>query len=317
MTTASLSIYPNSLIFDGDIDPGRGVIGKMVNVSATSDFSIVPNTAPQNFTQYYYLYSISTNSSVNITMPDLSLVAEGWVCTIDLISNGNGSIQVFNSLGAQIAAIPAAIPSNTTSGIDGVTAGYGSVELTALSGGWLAANNIPCMGPPFTTMISGESGFPEYKSIGMGNFVSVCDIASGAIINANTTINVPLRWINPNNRFIDDIFYNMLTDTRIQAKKQGNYTGTAIIGVSNSGGANLTNFRVRVLVNNITNIDSMAVVVGNIQNFTNGVYYVEFSVFLNAGDYFEVLVGKSATSAGTNPVVLQSTTLLVQVNGFA
>jgi hypothetical protein len=309
MATATTRLQPNSIVFNGDIDVGAGSIGEMIAINNPSNFSIVPDTAPQNFKRYYYLYSITSNASVTITLPDMSKIAEGWRCKFDLISsNGAGSIILQDAAAVQVGLIP-----STTS--VGGTEAFGSIEAIALSSGWVISNSLPKRGPPFHFMIADSNGYPAYKSAGLGTFTSICDIVSGTPINANTTTDVALRWINPNYRYVDDFVFETAANTRIQAKVTVAYSFSAIIGIANAGGATLANLRIRPRTNGVTYTSAFSLIAGNVQPFTDGVYSMAGAVFLNAGDYFEIMVGKSVTSAGTNPVVLQSTTIEVQIQG--
>lgn len=309
MATATATISPSALILNGDIDVGGGTVGDFASVTTSANFSIVPDIAPQNFPRYYSTYFVTTNSAISITMPAIAAVSEGWRCKFDLTSsNGNGSITVLDSSAAQVGLIPA------TSSVGG-TVGYGSIELTAFAGGWIAVNFLPKQGPPSYTLITGANGYPMYSKIAIGTFAAICDTGAGAVIDVNTTTDVALRWANPAFKYVDTNFFNPSpsSNTQVQVVLGSTYIVTAIIGIANAASATQANIRIRPRINGVTYPSGFSTITGTVQPFTDGVYYLTAAITLAANDYFEIMVGKTVTSVGTNPVDLAHTTITVEL----
>jgi hypothetical protein len=302
------AIIDNSrIIINGDYDVRGGCLGETVVLSAvTLNFSLVPGVGPINFTKYYNGYVVQTNVAINITLPTVE-VTIGWYCRIDLVSTtGAGSIAISNG-----AINVATLNSNSTFG-----SVQTSVTLVKIAGtnSWATMYSVPIRGGSTQMPVITPNGM-LMRSYISGRFFSFCDTVAGTVIDANTTTDVPLRWINATGQFIDSAYYSVVSSTRITFLVTGSYSFGGIIGISNAGLATQANIIIRPRLNGVTFLTSFSVVTGTIQAFTNGVYYFEGAFALTAGDYIEIMVGKTVLSAGTNPVVLGSTSMSVNLVG--
>jgi hypothetical protein len=299
MATATTTTAPNSLIGNFDVDVGGGQLGEFIAIDTNADFSIVPLVAPQNLKRYYTHYSVKTELPINITLPDVSLIRNGWRCKISMISEtGAGSITVKNSSNVTVAYIT----SNVSFGKS-----YGSVKLIALTGiVWSVAYGLPKVAK--TGQIYYSTGYPAFAEVTLGRYFSFCDTALGAAIDVNTLTPTALRWINPTGRTIDAAYYNIAAaSTQVQVTVTGNFRYSVFIGVVNAGGATQSNIQIFPRINGVTLPTGYVVTNGTVQNYTDGVYTLEGAYRFTANDYLEIMMDKSIVSAGTNPVDLVNT----------
>lgn len=302
------TIDNSRIILSGDYDVRGGSLGETVVLTGvTLSFSLVPGVGPITFSKFYNVYVVQTNTpNINITLPTVEANI-GWYCRIDLISTtGAGSLLISNG-----ASIVATLNSNSTFG--SVQTSVTLVKITA-SNGWATLYSTPIRAGSTQIPTITKNGI-LVRSYVTGRFFSFCDVAAGTVINANTTTDVALRWINPTGQFLDTSFYTVASSTRITALITGSYSFAGIIAITNAGGATQTNIRIRPRLNGTTFLTSFNVVTSQIQLFTAGVYYLEGAFVLNANDYIEIMVGKSATSGGTNPVDLANTSMSVNLVG--
>jgi len=303
------AIVDNStFIINGDCDISTGSLGETVILSGiTLSFSLVPGVSALGLTKYYNVYVVQTNTpNINITLPTVE-VATGWYCRIDLTSTaGTGSLLISNG-----ATIVAGLNSNSTFG-----SVQTSVTLVKIGGtnSWATMYSVPASGTAIQTPIITRTGL-LMKNYISAKFFSFCDVLGSGVINVNTTADVALRWVNPNGRYFDTAFYNVVSNTRITALIAGSYSFAGIIGINNVSSANLNNLRIRPRLNGLTFLTSFSVVASQIQLFASGVYYFEGAFVLAANDYVEILIGKSAISVGTNPVDLANTSMSVTLVG--
>lgn len=298
----------NNLInINGDLDVRNGYLGESVLLTGvTLSFTLVPGMMPINFSKYYSDYIVQTNVTINITLPTVELPV-GWYCRITLVSStGAGSLLISNGAG-----IVATLNSNSSFG--SVTTSVTLIKITSTNG-WATMYPVPISAGVTQMPVLTQNGI-LLRSYIVGGFFSFCDVSTGAVINANTLINTPLRWINPNGQYIDSKFYTVASNTRITVLATGSYSFAGIIGISNDILSTLANLRIRPRLNGVTFLTSFSVVTSTIQNFTNGVYYFEGVFALNANDYVEIMVDKTIISLGVNAVDLANTSMSVELVG--
>lgn len=299
MTT--ITYYRNNIYksLNGDLSVTNGSIGENVTINATGNFSIVPNVSLQ-LDVYYNVYTVNTNTPIIITFPSATDVSIGWSCRVNLVSStGNGSINIVNHLGATIAALA----SNPSAGNI-----RSSVYLTLMTTAplWCEAYSIPDLGLSNQTVIL--DGGPMLKPINFGNVFAY----SATSVNANTTTDVAIPWDGLISRFIDTDYYNIVSNTRITAQRTGIAKIIAFIGVSSISSATLTNLRIRPRYLGATYLTSFIVNTGTILPFNTGSYMFTGMFYLNTGEYIEIMIGKSATSVGTNPTSVINTLVHVE-----
>lgn len=272
-----------------DIYVGGGSVGESVQLTSTANFSLVPPTV---FSKYYNLYEVTTNNAIIVTLPSPTNVELGWSCRINMISStGAGSIEVRNHLGAVVARL-----------ISNVAAGQArqSVMLTLVEStpAWCAGYQVPTSGT--SRQVLSMDAQPSFKPINYGTLYSLIDNPG---TNVNTTSDVAIEWDNPTNLFVDNDYYSFSgSGARINTAFSGVYKFNAIIGINNVALATLTNLRIRPRINGTTFVTSFIVYLTPINAFASGVYWLNCMVYMTAGSYLEIMVGKSVTSVGTNPL---------------
>lgn len=282
----------------GDIYVGGGSIGESVQVTSTANFSLVPPTV---FSKYYNLYEVSTNNAIIVTLPSPTNVELGWSCRISMISStGTGSIEIRDHLGGVVARLT----SNIAAGQARQSVVLTLVESTPA---WCAGYQVPTLGT--STQVLVMDAQPSFKLLNYGTLYS---LISNAGTSVNTTTDVAIQWNNPTNLFIDNDYYTFSgSNSRINAVVSGVFKFNSIIGINNVALATLTNLRIRPRINGVTFVTSFIVYLTPISAFASGVYWLNCMVYMAAGSYLEIMVGKSATSVGTNPLDA-STSIRVQ-----
>lgn len=310
MATAQIIQSSAGIYYDGDMDINSGKLGDFVSIDGVvSNISLVPGVNVADLTQYYSFYSITTNASIVVTLPSPANVQTGWKCVVDLISStGAGSLTIVDHTGATTVAL---LSANTTFGQS-----LCGVELQLMNDAqlWRASYTVPAKGAVTQLLSSTSTGMPIAKPIGIGMYYSACDILAGAVINANTLTPTALRWINPLGKYQDSSYYQPTpaVDTRILALVSGFYRVTCIVGISTVAPATQANLLIRARVNSGLFVNSETITAATVSLFTDGVYQLECSMPLLAGDYFEIMVNKTALTAGSNPVDLPNTRIIVR-----
>jgi len=305
----SIVYSPANIInyINGDLDVNAGYLGESVSITnVTTNVSLELGIAPLLLTKYYSTYTIQTESAITVTLPTSSNLNIGWYTRIDLISNtGTGSITVLNGV-SNIAQLNG----NT------ITARQrASVNITLIdSTTYVSLYSLPLYGTSNLLPLYTSNGISLRNNI-FCCFFSYCDISSGTPIDANVSISVPLRWINPTGQFFDSSFYTIANNTRITVLATGSYKFSGIIGINNSGGSTQANTIIRPLLNGTTFLTSFNITPGTINSFADGVYMFDGIFNLNANDYIEIVVGKTIVSSGTNPVDLANTSMTVRLVG--
>jgi hypothetical protein len=288
MTVVSVSRDNEYMAMNGDIAVSGGSLGEMVSITATGSISLVPGVS--GLTKYYSVYEVSTNTTIAVTLPSPTDVAKGWYCRINLISStGVGSMTIVSHLGATVAFL-----SNNIS----FGRSQSSVSLTLIDSvpTWAEAYSVPAVGG--VLQIPAMNGLPAFKQFNFGQLFSRCS----ASVNANTITDVAIPWNSATNIVIDNDYYTFTGgNSRIGSVLSGVYRYDAIIGI-NIVGSTLTNLRIRPRINGTTFLTGFVVFLASINPFASGVYCFNCEVYMAAGSYLEIMVGKSAVSAGTNPV---------------
>lgn len=292
-----MSIVKNNItkFINGDLDIGNGYLGESVTI--TTSANVDSNTLGEYFTNY----TIQTESTINFILP--TAVNVGWGASINLITNtGTGNINILNGA-TQIARL------NGNTGRQTVTVNVLLINSTT----YIPMYSLPLYGDR-QVAVATANGILARSSI-LASFYSYCDIAAGVPIDANTTIDIPLRWINPNGQYLDSLYYSIVSNTRITHLQAGTYKYCGLIAIANAGGATQTNLNIRPRLNATTFPGSFSVVPSTILLFTNGVYLFNGTFSLSAGDYMEIVVSKSIVSGGTNPLSLNNTVMSIRLIG--
>lgn len=280
--------YKDYTAFNGDITINGGALGEMVSVTASANFSLVP---PTTFSKYYNVYEVTAETTITITLPSPTNVTLGWYCRISLISaTGAGKLLIVDHLGADVATLD----SNTSFGKVRASVTLTLVEATPA---WCEAYSVPSVGG--TLQMIASNTYPTYKQFNFGLLFSRCSSA----VDVNSLIDVALPWNNATNLTFDSEYYSFAGgNSRVNSLISGVYHYSCIIGIANTLLATQTNLLIRPRINGTTFVSSFIVFASTIQPFTDGVYWLDCEVYMTAGSYLEIMVGKSLISVGTNPV---------------
>lgn len=310
MTTIVPYVHNTRTQMNGDMIVNNGVIGEPINITATGDISLVPGVTPGlGLTKYYNSYIINTNAIITVTLPSpivagIGNVALGWYCRIDLVSTtGVGAITIVDHLTQVVGRLNA----NTTVAKVLSSAVITLVEATPV---WCAAYGLPSYGTPNQMATTTSTGI-QLRRASYGKMYSL----TNGSVDVNTTVDIALPWNNATNLVLDTNYFSFAgANSRINFLTTGMYRIYVTIGINIVLLATLTNLRIRPRVNGVTFLSNFTVYNATILPYASGVYWLDCINYFTAGDYVEIMVGKSATSIGSNPTD-SNTAIIVELVG--
>ena len=309
----SVAVQKHSLAsFGADalvVSTGTGVLGGLVKITSSSNFSIVPGVNVTGLTSYYGIYEVITNSAITVTLPAAANVTDGWKCRFVLYSSANtGSLNIVSSTSATVASLDSA---TNVYNFCGCILANSTNALWKTFYGRLRTNGLLC--PVYNT-----SKFLSYKTVNMGRFTA---FSGTTAVNVNTGTAVKIPWeVGYPGRYADPAFFvnNPSSNTRIQFTQAGLYVFVrAFVVIDSTGGSAITSSNTS-LAFYVDGTPSLF-----IRQFTTlasatptGPYVLTYEGTLDSSSYIELGVLKTVT-AGTNLTIPASTFVSVQVVGTA
>lgn len=289
------------------IDVNSGSLGGTVIITTSTDFSLIP---PTTFDKYYYIYIVNTDATINVTLPDTANVTRGWRARFILNSSANTGVINFLASGATfIGFISSALSSS------GAEVQFSNVSGYPYKITYYVGNTTSSAQRMITyDIFNGVTTIPIVKPLTAMQFFSFSGLAGSTTIDGNTTTPIAIPWdSNTPGRYIDNQYFDNSISTRITALPSEFYIRlTACIYVNTAGGATaitIAQFRINGGASGITS----EVSVGTISNSaTQVINIITSSLYATTGTYYELKIGKAATSGGTNIVDRVNSYLFVE-----
>jgi hypothetical protein len=274
-------IVPNSNrhLVNGDVNCDKGMLGQTLRVASLVDFSLDPTlgTLSGTYGQYYHTYVVDTTGFASptciITMPDTATFNLGWRCRIKNIAGA--SLEIRNFAGTVIGLI---------------RVGFAAELVLAALATWSINYFIPTLAAPAaanSVVTFDAAGYPQVTvmtpgiTFGSGQFTAKTVTAN----KLNTGIYVPLLW--DDQVVFDPIYYtNAPLTGAVTINTTGKYDIRAIVGVNLSGGANTSNFTIRIRINAVP-VNSY-ISAASIPTYANNVYETTSVMALTAGDVLDI-----------------------------
>jgi hypothetical protein len=299
----------NTRLFGRDINTGSGQLGCTANLTTVdTDFSLVPGVNVTGLTKYYSTYNIEPSvDNLVVTLP--SSVSLGWKCKL-VVLFANPAV-----VGTTINTFTVNDHLGTTVFVfnSGQTISAALATSTFQSATFLLKDATPTwiVQPDFAESLQlgnaitwhPTNNFPIYKQL---NYIGRLGLRGDGTTDINVLIVTPaLVGFSTTNSYggitdfltYDTSFYT-ITNTRITFLITGTYFIQYLIVVQNSGGATTTNIVFQLRVNGALPLLPAFVKLGNI----NTSWEVRYPGRFTAGDFIELLGGKTVVSVGSNTI---------------
>lgn len=292
MTTIFTKKALTSIKYSGDVTV-KGQLGKLI---------IYRNINQRTFTitEFYYIYNVNfiiVDPTYEIILPAIdSSVLVGWkaIFIVNVVfspTTVNQKINLISSSGTIVYTI------NTLERLQGasnisIRVFFSITAIGPTTNDWLIeVNNI----------ISGATLLNSYSSTLLNKSIPIIGkstLQNSAGTNINVLFATPAVLTFTGSVFnIDSQFYTFNSpSTRITFPVTGSYYLEYNIIVTAGGGATTTNCQFAVRLNGITTLPGFSITQ---TGFNSMLYTLKAFMTLSAGDYIEIIAGRSATSAGT------------------
>lgn len=305
MASSSFRLSNSRVVGSGlGVDVNAGSLGSMVEITTSSNFSLVP---PTTFDKYYYIYLIKTNSTINVTLPDSTNVAVGWRARLILNSSANtGVINLLNAASSFIGTISANFAEsgvevclvNTTSTPYKLNYYYGN------------SNSTTSRLTIYTRI--GTEIVPLIKPLSAMRFFSYSSNSIGTL-NANLVGTVTVPWeVGTTGRYVDNNYFDTTINTNITPNYPSfNVKIFACVYVNASGGATSVTIA-RLSLNGTGTIISQQVNLGTISNTATQVINITGYFVSTSPNFVQLQVGKTVLSSGSNIIDRTSTYIIAE-----
>lgn len=298
-------------LFGCDINTGSGQLGCTANLTTVNaNFSLVPGVDVTGLTKYYDTYNIEPSvDGLVATLPSPANVSLGWKCKLVLlfanpvtVGTTINTFTVNDHLGSPVFVF------NSSQTISAALATSSFQSAT-----FLLKNATPTwiVEPDFAERLQlgnavtwhPTNNFPIYKQL---NYIGRLGLRGDGTTDINVLIGTPvLVGFSTTNSYggvtdfltYDTSFYT-ITNTRITFLVTGTYFIQYLIAAQSSGGATTTNIVFQLQLNGAPPILPAFIKVGNITTS----WEIRYPGRFDAGDFIELLAGKTVVSAGSNTI---------------
>lgn len=299
--------YSNSRIQATNLsfDTNTGSLGSMISITTSTNFSLVP---PTSFSKYYHIYVVNTNSTINVTLPDVADVARGWRAKIILNSSANtGILNIFAAGSIFVGRISSQLASAACE-VQFVNVSGSPYRITYYNG-----NTNSAIQRMILYSTTNSLSTPKIKPLSSMQFFSYSGNAGSTTINANTTTQQIIPWeVATPGRFVDSDFFNTTNINNLTPTYPSfNVKIVICLYINATGGA--TNINVARLSLNGTATSVLAQVSsGTLANVATQVLRITAYFNSTSPNFVRLQIGKTATSVGTNIVDRVNTYLFAE-----
>lgn len=325
MATITTRKAPSRITYTGDINVNNGQLGLLTVVGApVTPFNVAPAA---NVSQYFSGYDITFTASTaayNIVLPVIGTgVQIGWkarfliTVPISSLTGVTGdSLQVLNIINSSAVNVYT-FNFMVYNGSSTVTPNRVSVLVTAIGPGvnnWAIELDEPFVSQNGSALTyRGTNNSLQLKQLPIMTKIGL-RIGTGVNINVLFASAVPLSFSTLFNGGINtcrDIQYYTFTSpsTQISFVVSGSYYVECAISLAAAGGATTTNCQFAVRRNGTTTFPAFCITQ---TSFGSYLYFIRSFITVSAGDFIEIIGGRSATTGGT----LTTSTLLLTIICF-
>lgn len=300
MTTIFTKKALTSIKYSGDVTV-KGQLGKLAIVTPGASQKTV------SITEYYSVYEIQFtvfDPTYEIILPAIdSDVLIGWKARFvvttpyTIITSVNQKINLISSTGNIVYSV-----GTTDSSVNAIsiTTSFAVTAIGPTTNDWLVEIDTYTSTNIANSVVSYSSNAVAKSFPILGRLKLQTDGSTNINVLFSNPVTVNFIMIVSNFSFpysIDYRFYNFNAPSSIiSILASGSYYLEYNIIVTTAGGATTTNCQFAVRLNGITTLPGFSITQ---TGFNSMLYTLKAFMTLSAGDYIEIIAGRSATSAGT------------------